>query len=206
MFRIAFERCRGGGSDLTGWDRRLLFPILAVHRPQRMAHAGFESLTLHARLIPGSTQPEKRYTMSHILITGASGTGKTRTARDTIVPDYSATHDIVELNGSTASVQRILDAAQAAPAKYDASGKLRAPYAGSSARPTLVFIDDVRDNARSGAVVKTVEALLAKTDSSKVMLVITTEPGTIRTHPGKVHTLHLEREHFIANYVTEAAA
>lgn len=186
-----------------GWDRRLLFPIFAVHRPQRMAHAGFESLTLHARPIPGSTQPESRYTMSHILITGASATGKTRTARENILPAYKGTHDIVELDGSTASVQRILDAAQAAPAKYDASGNLRASHTGGSARPTLVFIDDVRDNARSGAVVKTVETLLAKTDSSKVMLVITAEPGTVRTHPGKVHTLHLERELFIAN---EAAA
>lgn len=120
--------------------------------------------------------------MSHILITGASSYGRTEVIRETIVPAYKNTHDIVRVpTGSTATGLR-KTARQVNPD-----------------RPTLVIIDEVRRSS----IIEATELLLNNADSSKVLVVAVAETGTVRTHPGKVHNLHLGAEHFV---VLDAAA
>nr|WP_017202707.1 hypothetical protein [Microbacterium barkeri] len=123
--------------------------------------------------------------MSHIIITGASASGKSTVIRESIVPAYRDTHDIVLVpTGSTAN--HVLT--KATPVSAD--------------RPTLVIIDEVR----RPNIARAVEGLLDLADPAKVMVVVAAEPGSIRTNPGAVLNLHLTREHFIVRDAAMPAA
>lgn len=122
--------------------------------------------------------------MSHILITGQSASGKSTVVNDTVIPAYTSTHDIVRVpTGSTAT------------------GLRKAARQVSPDRPTLVVIDEVR----RPSIIKATELLLDTADPSKVKVVVIMGTGTIEI-PANAHHLHLTREYFLVNYVTQVAA